>query len=540
MSVLHRSWTGLLSGLALASTVGAQQQGWSETIPRSLLYDEYRQAEIYSVDFLDRHVGWAVGGHSNVTIVFRTEDGGRSWERLPLFDGEQHVPAFSAIRFADVYNGWMVGDRHVLRTTDGGESWEPVEVPSWSAGLAANALLVLAPDAVMIGSNSSSGSQIRVTTDGGRSWRVSTVSEDGNDDVVGLAVAEPETFFAVTASAYLNRGGIHRSRDGGRSWEAVVEGDKPLRTIAFSGSHGVAAGDGVAYWTDDGGETWRRTIMPGSRYAVEFVDGDHVVGLGTDPVLVLSEDGGRSWRDTGTALRGRLVDIAVIDMGWWFAAGGYGANALFHYADPDYLAPVAGGSVSLPDAVTAPGGERLPPGLYDVTLGHRGDAHTLDLFLVEPMDHVTIGVHRDSVEADRFTCDPCGASFPVDVEYGTEAFAPEETGGGLRLSLEPTTTGIALVLDVATTLPRSLAAAAAALDVAPEQEVTVSESAERAGGLFGRMRRAASGDVRGALEGAPNPAAAAERVRASNAAPPAVYRIRLRLPLDLIPEVGSR
>jgi photosystem II stability/assembly factor-like uncharacterized protein len=540
------------SGLALAFAsvipAAAQEGGWARMLGPQL--EKYHQPEVTAAYFFNRHIGWVVGGHARdragknqETFIFRTADGGASWERLTLYDGQKHVPDFVDIGFADANNGWLLsaGDL-VLRTTDGGRTWEPVEPLPRGWG---QTLLVLSPDAVMVGGTSTNGRQINITTDGGRSWRNSTVTSDGRDNVVDLAVAPDGSFFAVIASAMQNHGGVYRSDDGGRSWTAVVEGKEPLYTIAFSGSgqNGVAAGDKVAYSTTDGGSNWQRVPAAGARYATKFLDERNVVAFGHEPALLISGDGGRTWRPGSGPELGYsfLVDVQIVDPGWWLVAGGRGAYDLFRYEDPDHAAPIAGGRLPLPNAVEAPDGTVLPPGLYQVDLVHVGLDHAMGLRLVEPAEGIRTGVDGGEPGAGEYACEPCEAAFPVDADYELHELAEGQDAGSLfKLSLEPTATGAAVVVETAVAPPRHLHLALAALGASQDSDIDASEQVsgesekkEEGGGLFGRLKKAASGDVRGAVQGAVNPEAATERYEAANAGPSAVYRVTVRYPLEL-------
>lgn len=508
--------------------------GW-----RPLLTEEFVKklggSNLRSVDFLTRHVGWAVGnGGADATFIFRTSDGGRNWERVPLLDGEG--VDFTAVRFADANTGWITGPHHLLRTTDGGENWEPME---WghdvNGSLWARALLPLGAEALIVGSD---GGWVRITEDGGRSWLRTRLYEGrSNETISALALMPRSTLYAVTNGKHLSSSAVYRSSDG-RSWEKVIQEDAPLHAIDFHDSKlGVVVGEGVAYSTTDGGTTWKKALVAGTRHAVSFVSPNTVIAAGNGPHIMVSENGGRTWRtgpsmSTYTTLNG----LAAVDGGWWFATATF-SPGLYHYVDTNYTAPIAEGALAIPASIELPGGKKLPSGMYRVSIAHRGERHILGL-------RRTGAAPSQGGEASEAVCDPCEAELPVDVEYVVEELDGEAGASpGLRLSLEPTETGLAIVLDAAVKPTRSMAAALAALGVpapgGPETSTTITtqdagETAAKAGGLIDRLQKAARGDLRGAAAGAVDPSAAMERAASAKAAPWAIYRIKVRHTLDLV------
>lgn len=72
-----------------------------------------------AIQFLDRDLGWVVGGAG---AIYQTSNGGESWRRMrPPKSGE---PVLTALSFVDVHRGWVVGEHGtVLHTVDGGWTW---------------------------------------------------------------------------------------------------------------------------------------------------------------------------------------------------------------------------------------------------------------------------------------------------------------------------------------------------------------------------------------------------------------------------------
>ncbi|HEY0671521.1 MAG TPA: YCF48-related protein [Longimicrobiales bacterium] len=523
-----------------ASEAKAQKAGWrvSYTIPR-------RQADdLASVFFHTRHVGWAVGdGHTNYTGIYKTTDGGQSWERLDLFDGQEHGPDFSAVRFADARHGWIATrtNRFVLRTTDGGETWEPMDVSE--NYVLANRILPFGVNGLLIASDNGF---VHRTVDGGHSWESIRLQEEGK--VLDIVRPTPDILYAIVSYRYGNSATFYRSDDGGTSWEALSEFQVPIGAIAFKDeNNGVATGKDVAFHTADGGRTWKRTVAAGWRNAVVYV-GDDLVGVGEDPHVLISRNGGRTWA-AGPALPAplpqQLHDIAVVDPGWWFAPSDREAK-VYGFFDPENDHALGAGEIVVPRSMRgAQSGNRIPPGRYNALLRHTGYNHALVLTLKQPAEGNRIAVTgKQQLAENEFACTHCEAVIPVDLEYYEDG-APEKASatGGFKIGVEPSEDGVAIVIDARVLPPMTAVPYLAALGVTQNTDVEVKVEKKKSGGFLDRARKAAQGDLRGAVAGT-NPKAATDRARAAKAvqaANPTFYNVRLRynLPLTASKEAGQ-
>ena len=116
-SAIYRTWDGGISWKKIKMAFGDER----------LL--------IKSVQFINLEDGWAAGkilsdnvqfnglpiGQFGAAIVLHTKDGGQSWE--PVKAGEKE-PFFERIFFADLQNGWLVGQGNVYHTENGGQYWQ--------------------------------------------------------------------------------------------------------------------------------------------------------------------------------------------------------------------------------------------------------------------------------------------------------------------------------------------------------------------------------------------------------------------------------
>ncbi len=282
------------------------------------------------------YVGLPEGG------VWKTTNAGTTW--TPIFD-EVRVASVGAVAVAStdpriVYvgtgnqSGWsFTTGKGVYKSTDGGATWTNVGLAGsqYINGIVvdprdAATVLVAAPGprpAGPGGPQTSAGERgVYRTSNGGRSWTrvLPTDGSSGASDVY-MDDADPDIVFALLTAGG-GRGapqvpgagsGVHKSTDGGASWQPVGERGLPdgARISAFavaSGTHGrrlyavasVGGGRGAGanrglYRSDDGGETWtlgtRQLASAGGKIYADPQNPDVVYVMGT--AIYRSTDAGR-------------------------------------------------------------------------------------------------------------------------------------------------------------------------------------------------------------------------------------------------------
>lgn len=189
---------------------------------------------------------WIVGVGSGG--VWRTDNAGTTWR--PLFD-EQDVYSIGDVAL-DPHNPEVIwvgtgenhGGRHiafgngVYRSTDGGTSWEHLGLET-SEHIAKIIVHPEDPDTVYVASQGplwSEGGErgLFVTRDGGKTWEniLSAGPWTGVTDLL-MDPRDPDRLYAATwqrhrtVAAYLGTGpesGIHMSEDGGKTWTELTSG----------------------------------------------------------------------------------------------------------------------------------------------------------------------------------------------------------------------------------------------------------------------------------------------------------------------------
>jgi len=223
-----------------------------------------------------RSVAWGDG-------VYRSEDGGKSWESMGLKNSE-HIgkividPRDSRVVYVAAQGPlWGPGgDRGLYKTADAGKTWKPVLTISENTGVTDLVMDPRNPDLLYAASyqrrrhvwtviNGGPESAIHKSTDGGATWKKLTSGLPAVDlGRIGLAISPiaPDVVYA-TVEAADNKGGFFRSTDRGASWEKrsdYVSGSGQYYQEIFCDPKDVDrvyAMDVYLKVTDDGGKTFR-------------------------------------------------------------------------------------------------------------------------------------------------------------------------------------------------------------------------------------------------------------------------------------------
>lgn len=230
-----------------------------------------------NLQFTDLQNGWmlahvGVGMNHDYVILFRSNDGGMTWQRLldPYDDGGIQICQKTGMHFADAQHGWLTGDCGgvapgvlLFRTEDGGTSWQDVTLPAppeepglfgdqsvcgsyHPASVSPDQIRLIVQCRLYTSDPPAITSYFYTTEDSGTTWTPRPYPG-------GTLLVENEQNLLSLGTE------IFRSDDGGKSWirlsTVTWEGD-----FSFAGDVGwaVARSDGAVALvkTTDRGATW--------------------------------------------------------------------------------------------------------------------------------------------------------------------------------------------------------------------------------------------------------------------------------------------
>jgi photosystem II stability/assembly factor-like uncharacterized protein len=260
--------------------------------------------------------------------MYKSADGGRSWNHLGLRDGQQiaqiAVDPRNADRLFVAVAGHPYGpneERGIFRSTDGGRTFEKVLYKDENTGGADVQIDPTNPDTVYAslwearegpwenGSWNGPGGGIFKSTDGGKTWR--QLSKGLPEGIVqaNLTIApnSPNRLFAAVAS--MTSALLYRSDDNGESWQQATTdprpatriggGDLPVLRFDPKNSDIIYSASIVCWKSTDGGKTWTgiRGAPGGDDYQNIWINpiNTDIILLGSDQGAIITVNGGRTW-----------------------------------------------------------------------------------------------------------------------------------------------------------------------------------------------------------------------------------------------------
>ena len=260
-----------------------------------------------------RSVSWGDG-------VYKSEDGGKTWEHMGL-EETRHVGQI-LIHPEDPDTVYVAGggalwganeERGVFKTTDGGTSWEKTLYVSPHTGVVDLAMDPRNPDWLyaaafqrerrvwsFLGGGPESG--IYRSTDGGENWtRLTNGLPEGDTGKIGLSVCRsmPDRIYA-TITAREEEQGLYRSDDRGASWERINEASGRKVRCDPNNAERVYLLIDADNVSEDGGKTITRNYKDRTVHVdqqamwIDPSDSMHIL-IGNDGGFYSTDNGGETW-----------------------------------------------------------------------------------------------------------------------------------------------------------------------------------------------------------------------------------------------------
>lgn len=264
----------------------------------------------WDFEFFDDRTGWLFGNG-----VFRTTDGGDTWDRLPVIVGT--VDDYRAI---DDQIGYAITNVEIFRTTDGGDSFDII----WEDHTVIAADFVTADKGIIswfdIGFPPEEA--LFETTDAGRTW--TRIADRHFDNIMYL---DPDTLVATIDAQFF------RSTDAGRTWQLTHDATDSSLTNDHIETVEVVQGDTLTaidiyarvWMSDDAGRSWTMTHNPianwGTYWDIHFAETTTGYAVGRLGMIFKTTNGGNSWTQLSNGSTANIRDIVMRPNGVGVAVG---------------------------------------------------------------------------------------------------------------------------------------------------------------------------------------------------------------------------
>lgn len=298
---------------------------------------------------LDRYHGWArVVSHNSPDVLLHTDDGGITWtDATPPESGWD--PQTADEYFLDARHAWFaqqdINRINVYRTSDGGRTWQSLgSVQVGSALLTPRLSFSDAGDGwLLVRAAAPLAILVYATRDGGLHWTPAGTDPGGARGACpgGISALSASTAWMTASDCAGPNFELLVTHDGGGTWLPQFPASSlPCdcgQVRFFDASHGFLGtryGGSQLFTTSDGGATWSAHAVPAASQ-VEMVDpqngwaaGRVDAAKGVKASLTLTfwrtGDGARSWTPVASDLRldtdgGRIESYVFADRSTAFA-----------------------------------------------------------------------------------------------------------------------------------------------------------------------------------------------------------------------------
>jgi photosystem II stability/assembly factor-like uncharacterized protein len=252
--------------------------------------------------------------------IFKSTDGGDTWAHVGLGDVQQvgrlivHPIDPDIVFVAGVGHPYGPNEeRGVFRTTDGGETWEKVLYIDHNTGAGTVEMDPTNPETLFAsmwehrvapwenGRFSGPNSGLYKSTDGGATWRRLTrdLPTDPGRIAIGISPSDSKRVYILVGTRRSR--GVYRSEDGGESWTLMTT-DRRLGgeiRVHPENPDRVFVANIASYRSEDGGKTWTsfKGAPGGDDYQRIWINPEQpdIMLFTADQGATITVNGGRTW-----------------------------------------------------------------------------------------------------------------------------------------------------------------------------------------------------------------------------------------------------
>ncbi|MEO1209354.1 MAG: photosynthesis system II assembly factor Ycf48 [Cyanobacteria bacterium J06638_20] len=240
----------------------------------------------------DPQHGWLVG--KNATLL-ETKDGGETWEERQVSLDDDQIYTFTSVSFSG-NEGWIVGEPSILlHTNDGGTSWSRIPLSEKLPG-SPDTIIALGKESAEMTTDVGA---IYQTKDGGRTWKAMVQEAVG---VLRNIARSPEGGYVAVSA----RGNFYSTWEPGQ--DAWVQHNRTssrrLQNMGYApnGKLWLLARGGIVQFSEPNSlEDWQEQFSPEFSTSWGLLDlayrtEEEVWVAGGSGNLLMSTDGGETWQ----------------------------------------------------------------------------------------------------------------------------------------------------------------------------------------------------------------------------------------------------